>query len=65
MTAVVLGGVAHAFSNPATERVRALNLSTPTGWEHYMRELGAALEQRTPSHQEIRAIGSRYDFRAV
>jgi mannose-6-phosphate isomerase-like protein (cupin superfamily) len=58
-------GVVHTFSNPGDEPVRALNFNTPSGWEQYMRELGALLADGSPSPQEIGAIASRYDFRVV
>jgi oxalate decarboxylase/phosphoglucose isomerase-like protein (cupin superfamily) len=59
-------GTVHTFSNPGSEPVRFLNLNTPSGWEHYMRDLAAALAGgKMPSPAEIGEIASRYDFRAV
>ena len=55
-------GVVHTFSNPGDAPVRLLNFNTPAGWEHYMRDLGAALAAGTPTPQEIAQIASRYDF---
>ena len=55
-------GVVHTFSNPGDAPVRLLNFNTPAGWEHYMRDLGAALAAGTPTPQEIGQIASRYDF---
>jgi mannose-6-phosphate isomerase-like protein (cupin superfamily) len=56
-------GVVHTFSNPGQSSVRLLNFNTPAGWENYMRDLGAALAEGTPTPQEIGRIASRYDFR--
>jgi quercetin dioxygenase-like cupin family protein len=58
-------GVVHTFSNPGSEPVRFLNLSTPGGWEGYMRELGAVLGNGAVTPEQIGEIASRYDFRAV
>jgi quercetin dioxygenase-like cupin family protein len=55
-------GVVHTFSNPGDAPVRLLNFNTPAGWEHYMRDLGAALAAGTPTPQELGQIASRYDF---
>jgi hypothetical protein len=55
-------GVVHTFSNPGETPVRFVNFNTPAGWEKYMRELGAALAEETPSQEEIGQIASRYDF---
>ena len=58
-------GVVHTFSNPGEAPVRFLNFNTPAGWEHYMRELAAALAAGAPTQQEIGRIASGYDFEAV
>ena len=59
-------GVAHTFSNPRGEPVRMLNLSTPAGFERYMRELAAAFSGGTmPTSEAIGAIASRYDVQVV
>jgi quercetin dioxygenase-like cupin family protein len=58
-------GLVHTFSNPGTTSVRLLNFNTPAGWENYMRDLGAALAEGTPSPEEIARIASRYDFQVV
>ena len=55
-------GVVHTFSNPSDAPVKLLNLNTPAGWEHYMRDLAAALARGTPTPQEMGQIASRYDF---
>jgi quercetin dioxygenase-like cupin family protein len=57
--------VVHTFSNRGEGPVRFLNFNTPAGWENYMRDLGAALAQGTPSQQEIGQIASRYDVRVA
>jgi hypothetical protein len=57
--------VVHTFRNPGEASVRFLNFNTPAGWEHYMRDLAAALADGTPTQQEIGEIASRHDFRVV
>jgi quercetin dioxygenase-like cupin family protein len=61
--ACVPPGVVHTFSNPTQAPVRFLNLNTPAGWEHYMRELGATLAKGGATQAEIGEIASRYDFK--
>lgn len=59
-------GVVHTFANRSDAPVRMLNLSTPGGFEAYMRELGVLLGSGDPVTPEaIGAIASRFDFRAV
>jgi quercetin dioxygenase-like cupin family protein len=58
------GGV-HTFSNTSDAPVRMLNLSTPAGFEHYMRELGGLLRSGDVTPAAIGEIASRFDFRAV
>jgi mannose-6-phosphate isomerase-like protein (cupin superfamily) len=59
-------GVAHTFSNQSEEPVRVLNMSTPAGGEHYMRELAEAFAAGTPPlPEEVGRIASRYDFEVV
>jgi quercetin dioxygenase-like cupin family protein len=55
-------GVVHTFSNRSDAPVKLLNFNTPAGWEHYMRDLSAALAAGTPTREEIGQIASRYDF---
>ena len=55
-------GVVHTFSNQSEAPVRFLNFNTPAGWENYMRDLGAALAEGTPTPEELGRIASRYDF---
>ena len=58
-------GVVHTSSNPSAGRARCLNFHTPGGWENYIRELGVALGQGTPTPEQMDAIASRHDFRAA
>jgi mannose-6-phosphate isomerase-like protein (cupin superfamily) len=58
-------GVVHTFSNPGDGPVRFLNFNTPAGWESYMRELGAALADGTPTQEEIGRIAARHDFQVA
>jgi len=59
-------GFPHTFRNAPDAPVRFLNLNTPSGFEDYMRDLGAAFaEGRSPLSEEIGRIAARYDFRAV
>jgi mannose-6-phosphate isomerase-like protein (cupin superfamily) len=55
-------GVVHTFSNPGDAPVRILNFNTPSGWENYMRDLGAA-GATTPD--AIARVASRYDIKIV
>ena len=58
-------GAVHTFSNGTDEPARFLNFNTPAGWERYMRELGAALADGSPTPEKIGAIASSYDFEAA
>jgi quercetin dioxygenase-like cupin family protein len=60
--ACVPPGAIHTFSNPTDAPVRFLNFNTPSGWEHYMRDLGKALADGVTTQAEIGQIASRYDF---
>jgi mannose-6-phosphate isomerase-like protein (cupin superfamily) len=55
-------GVVHTFSNLSDKPVRVLNFNTPSGFENYMRDLGAA-GATTP--EEIARVASRYDIKIV
>jgi quercetin dioxygenase-like cupin family protein len=55
-------GEVHTFSNPGTDPVRVLNLNTPAGWEHYMRDLGEAAKEGPLTPEVIGPIASRHDF---
>ncbi len=63
--ACVPPGVVHAFRNAGDRPVRFLNLTTPAGWEDYMRDLAGILSSGGASPEEIGRIASRYDFRPV
>src|SRR5919204_202704 len=63
--AVALPGVAHTFSNPSDETVRALNAMAPGGFEQYLKEAAAATGQGPPDPAVMAEIASRYDFEAV
>lgn len=55
-------GVVHTFSNPGDEPVRLLNFNTPSGWEHYMRELAHAAATGPLTPDRIGDVASRHDF---
>jgi quercetin dioxygenase-like cupin family protein len=55
-------GVVHTFSNAGTSPVRFLNMNTPSGFEHYMRELGDAARRGALTPEVMGPIASRYDF---
>lgn len=56
-------GEVHTFSNQTDDPVRFLNLSTPGGWEHYMRELAEAGQAGPLTPETIGQIASRHDFK--
>jgi quercetin dioxygenase-like cupin family protein len=59
-------GTVHTFTNRSDAPVRFLNLSTPGGFEGYMRELGEAFSSGpVPSSAAMAEIASRYDFRVA
>ncbi len=58
-------GTVHTFRNPGSEPVRFLNFNTPGGFEHYMRELAAALSEGPLTPEQVGAIASRHDFRVA
>ena len=58
-------GVAHTFSNPSDAPVRFLNFNTPSGWEHYMRDLAEAARSGPMTPERIGAVASRYDIEVV
>ncbi len=55
-------GTVHTFSNPSSEPVRFLNFNTPSGFEHYMRELAAAMRSGPVTPEQIGEIASKHDF---
>jgi mannose-6-phosphate isomerase-like protein (cupin superfamily) len=61
----VAPGEVHTFSNPTDQPVRFLNFNTPSGFEHYMRELAAAGREGPLTPAVIGAIASRHDFRVA
>jgi mannose-6-phosphate isomerase-like protein (cupin superfamily) len=58
-------GEVHTFSNPTDQPVRFLNFNTPSGFEHYMRELAAAGRDGPLTPEVIGEIASRHDFRVA
>ncbi len=60
--ACVPPGVVHTFSNPGDAPVRFLNVNTPAGWEHYMRELAEAARSGPLTPETIGRVASRHDF---
>ena len=58
-------GVVHTFSNRGDEPARLLNFSTPSGFEHYMRELAKAAQSGTLTRESIGEIASRHDVHVV
>jgi quercetin dioxygenase-like cupin family protein len=57
-------GTVHTFTNRSDTPVRFLNLTTPGGFEGYMRELGKAFAGGpAPSSAAMAEIASRYDFK--
>jgi hypothetical protein len=45
--------------------VRFLNFSTPSGWEHYMRDLAEAARSGPLTPEAIGRVATRYDFRVA
>ena len=58
-------GVVHTFRNDSDAPVRLLNFNTPSGWEHYMRDLAEAGRSGPLTPETIGPIASRYDFRVA
>jgi quercetin dioxygenase-like cupin family protein len=63
--ACVPPGVAHTFSNPSTEPARFLNFNTPSGWEHYMRDLAAQARSGPLTPEAIAHVAAAYDIQVV
>ena len=56
-------GVVHTFANTSAAPVRFLNINAPGGWEHYLRDLAAAMRAGTmPGSAEFAQIVAKYDF---
>ena len=54
----------HAISNRGSGPARFLNLATPAGWEHFMRDLAAASSGgERPDQQAVAQIAAQYDWR--
>ena len=60
--ACVPPGVLHTFRNDSDGPVRLLNLNTPAGFEHYMRDLAEAARSAALTPDVIGRVASRYDF---
>lgn len=58
-------GVVHTFRNDSDAPVRFLNLSTPGGWEHYMRDLAEAVSSDGMTPEVIAALAARHDVQLV
>jgi quercetin dioxygenase-like cupin family protein len=58
-------GVVHTLSNASDEPVRFANFTTPSGWEHYMRDLAEAARSGPLTAEAIGRVASRYDFRVA
>lgn len=55
-------GAVHAFSNPAEESVRVLNVMAPGGFEQYLKDLARASLAGPPEPRMLAEIASRFDF---
>lgn len=55
-------GNVHTFSNRTDSPVRFLNISSPAGWENYLRDLDGLLKDGSPDPERWREVMSRYDF---
>jgi mannose-6-phosphate isomerase-like protein (cupin superfamily) len=56
-------GVLHTFANTSAEPVRFLNIATPGGWEHYLRDLADAIDAGVfPGSSDFAQIVAKYDF---
>ena len=63
--ACVPPGVAHTVRNRSGAPVRLLNLSTPGGFEDYLRELAAASRSAGTTREAVEAIAARHDVQVV
>ena len=55
-------GTVHSFSNRSGEPVRFLNITSPGGWERYLRDVAELMEQGAPTPEVWRNLMSRHDF---
>ncbi len=58
-------GVVHTFRNDSDRLIRLLNFNTPSGWEHYMRDVADAARSGPLTPEAIGRVASRYDFEVV
>jgi uncharacterized cupin superfamily protein len=56
-------GTVHTFANRSDAPVRILNFNTPSGFEHYMRDLAAAARSGPLTPKAIGEVASHHDFR--
>ena len=56
-------GTVHSFRNDSDAPVRFLNMSTPGGWEHYMREVSEAVAADGMSPELLQSLSQRHDLR--
>lgn len=63
--ACVPPSVAHTFSNPGDDVVRILNLSTPGGFERYMRELMELAQSGGMTTEAMGELLARHDTEVV
>ena len=55
-------GTVHTFSNRSGASVRVLNINSPGGWEHYLRELARLLEHGAVTPHVWGDLMARHDF---
>jgi mannose-6-phosphate isomerase-like protein (cupin superfamily) len=55
-------GNVHAFSNRTDSPVRFLNISSPAGWENYLRDLEVLLKDGSPDPEQWLEVMSKHDF---
>lgn len=61
--ALVPPGVTHTFGNPSDAPVRFLNINAPGGWEHYLRDLAAAMAGGAmPGSADFARVIANYDI---
>ena len=54
-------GVTHSFRNDGDAPVRFLNMSTPGGWERYMRDVAEVMANEGMSPEVIAELGRKHD----
>ena len=55
-------GNVHTFSNRSAAPVRFLNINSPGGWERYLRDIAALMQDGPPDPGRWRDVVKRYDF---